>query len=56
MNSAFESGDIFIEITKSEHDHGGQGWNFGTCLWSPSKNRNGKDSYKLMRKPKKRDY
>ncbi|GEM_PF-2747752 len=55
MNSAFESGDIFIEITKSEHDHGGQGWNFGTCLWSPSKNRNGNDSYKLMRKPKKGD-
>jgi hypothetical protein len=23
---------IFVEITKSEHGHGGPGWEFGTCL------------------------
>lgn len=55
MNSMYVSGDIYIEITKSDHGHGGEGWEFGRCLWSPSKNRAGSDRYSLMRKPKKGD-
>ena len=42
--------NTYIEITKSEHNHGGLGWEFGTCLWSPSRNKGGADSYSLMRK------
>jgi hypothetical protein len=45
----------YIEITKSEHAHGGEGWEFGTCLWSPTKNRAGVDRYSIMRSPKPRD-
>ena len=44
--------DIWIEITKSEHKHGGKGWEFGTCLWSPSRNRAGSDRYGIMRRPR----
>ena len=40
---------IWFENTKSAHEHGGKGWEFGTCLWSPSKDRGGKDWYKAMR-------
>ena len=42
---------IFVEITKSEHGHGGPGWEFGTCLWSPTRNQAGHDRYALMREP-----
>ena len=45
----------FVEITKSEHAHGGPGWAFGTCLWSPSRNRAGHDRYALMREPQRDD-
>ena len=40
---------IWFENTKSAHRHGGVGWEFGTCLWSPSKDKGGKDWYKAMR-------
>ena len=33
------------------HGHGGPGWEFGTCLWSPRLNRAGHDAYVLMRAP-----
>ncbi len=46
----------YVEITKSEHDHGGVGWEFGTCLWSPSRNETGHDRYSLMREPRKNDH
>ncbi len=39
----------WIEITKSAHGHGGEGWEFGTCLWSPSADRRGRDRYRFMR-------
>jgi hypothetical protein len=42
---------IFVEITKSEHGHGGPGWELGTCLWSPTRNQAGHDRYALMREP-----
>lgn len=44
----------FIEYTKSDHDHGGEGWEFGTCLWSPSVDAGGR-SYSLMREPTEGD-
>ena len=47
--------NVWIEITKSDHGHGGQGWEFGSCLWSPSRNRAGHDRYSLMRMPEKGD-
>jgi hypothetical protein len=44
---------IWIEYTKtSAHGHGGVGWDFGSCLWSPSTYQDGKDGYALMRDPK----
>ncbi len=45
--------DAYVEITKGKHDHGGQGWEFGTCLWSRSRNRAGVDRYSLMRESQK---
>jgi 5-methylcytosine-specific restriction protein B len=43
---------IWIEDTKTTvHGHGGVGWEFGSCLWSPSANKAGSDSYALMREP-----
>jgi 5-methylcytosine-specific restriction endonuclease McrA len=47
----FSYSGVFVEITKSEHKHGGVGWEFGTCLWSPTHNRAGHDRYSLMRTP-----
>jgi hypothetical protein len=45
----------YVELSRSEHGHGGVGWEFGTCLWSPTRNRSGADRYSLMRKPRKGD-
>src|SRR3712207_7557670 len=39
----------WVEITPDDHGHGGPGWEFGTCLWSPSRNRTGDDRYRIMR-------
>lgn len=56
MLPAFHSvGGVFIEITSSEHGHGGLGWEFGTCLWSPSTNSKGAKRYALMEAPRKGD-
>jgi len=43
---------VWMEITKSSktsHEHGGPGWEFGTCLWSPSAGSDGRDTYSTMR-------
>jgi hypothetical protein len=40
---------VFIEVTKTSHQHGGAGWEFGTCLWSPERADGGADIYSLMR-------
>lgn len=40
-----------METTKSDHDHGGAGWEFGTCLWSPVLNSANARSYEIMREP-----
>lgn len=43
---------VWIEDTKTAaHGHGGPGWEFGSCLWSPSAYQGGSDSYALMREP-----
>jgi hypothetical protein len=43
---------VWIEDTKTAaHGHGGAGWEFGSCLWSPSTNRQGVDQYASMREP-----
>jgi 5-methylcytosine-specific restriction protein B len=43
---------VWIEDTKSAYAHGGPGWEFGSCLWSPSANEVGSDQYAVMREPK----
>jgi hypothetical protein len=40
---------VFVEVTKTENDHGGPGWEFGSCLGNPEKNKAGHDLYRLMR-------
>lgn len=53
---AFDSyNGVFVEITKSEHGHGGEGWEYGTCLWSPTTNVAGEDRYSIMREPSRGD-
>ncbi|MBS1778257.1 MAG: HNH endonuclease [Bacteroidetes bacterium] len=37
---------VFVEITNPVH--GGEGWKFGTCLWSPQKDNGGAAAWKLM--------
>ncbi len=44
-------GGVYVEITKADHGHGGAGWEFGTCLWSPTRNRANADRYSIMRQP-----
>lgn len=39
---------VFIEITNPVH--GGNGWEFGTCLWSPVYNISGQRSWETMRR------
>ncbi len=41
-------GQVWVEKTKASHGHGGAGWDFGTCLWSPSANKSGHRIYKNM--------
>jgi hypothetical protein len=38
--------NYWIEITNPVH--GGNGWEFGTCLWSPISNKGGVKSWELM--------
>lgn len=46
---------VFLETTKSEHNHGGAGWEFGTCLWSPTRNARKARSYEIMKQPQPGD-
>jgi hypothetical protein len=39
---------VWVEKTKASHGHGGKGWEFGTCLWSPTTDKLGKRIYKNM--------
>ena len=41
---------VWIENTTSKFDHGGPGWEFGSCVWSPAKDRRAVEGrYKIMR-------
>jgi hypothetical protein len=47
---------VWIEDTKTAaHGHGGPGWEFGSCLWSPSRADGGTDRYSIMRELKTDD-
>jgi hypothetical protein len=47
---------VWIEDTKTAaHGHGGPGWEFGSCLWSPSSAEGGADRYSIMRELKTDD-
>ena len=38
---------VYIELTNLEH--GGEGWGFGEVLWSPAKNKAGRDAWKILK-------
>jgi hypothetical protein len=42
----------WIEIFDGDN-HGGEGWEYGTCLWSPIKDRGNAKRYELMQEPQK---
>jgi hypothetical protein len=46
---------VYVEITKTDHGHGGPGWEYGTCLFSPTRNQAGADRYSIMREPDRGD-
>lgn len=40
---------VWIENTTSKYDHGGCGWEFGVCIWSPARDRRGAvGKYRIM--------
>jgi hypothetical protein len=41
---------MWIEKTKSSHKHGVAGWEFDTCLWSPTIRKSGQKIYSNMTK------
>ena len=41
----------FIETTSDDHDHGGLGWEYGKCLWSPIIDNGGAKRYEVMHEP-----
>ena len=45
----------WLETTYSKHGHGGKGWDFGTCLWSPTLNKIGAHYYDVMKEPRRGD-
>ena len=45
----------WLETTYSKHGHGGKGWDFGTCLWSPTLNKIGALYYDVMKEPRRGD-
>jgi hypothetical protein len=53
LPNLFPNQRVFIEISNLQH--GGLGWEFGTCLWSPEKNRANQASWKLMEEIKEGD-
>ena len=47
-----EFGRVWVEVS-TDPAHGGAGWGFGTCLWSPVTNRAGARRYQVMEEPQK---
>jgi len=47
---------VWIENTTGNYDHGGPGWEFGVCVWSPALDRRGLEGrYKIMREVRARE-
>jgi hypothetical protein len=51
--AAFQN--VWVEITGSDNEHGGEGWEFGTCLWSPVRDQAGGRRYDTMLLPQQGD-
>jgi hypothetical protein len=51
--AAFQN--VWVEITGSDNEHGGIGWEFGTCLWSPMRDQGGGRRYDTMLLPQQGD-
>lgn len=47
--------NVWVEITGSDNEHGGAGWDFGTCLWSPARDQAGRRRYETMLLPQAGD-
>ena len=47
--------NVWVEITSADDDHGGTGWGFGTCLWSPATDSAGRNRYEVMWSPQPGD-
>lgn len=47
--------NVWVEITGSDNEHGGSGWDFGTCLWSPVRDQAGRRRYEMMLLPQAGD-
>ena len=45
---------VWVEVS-TDPAHGGSGWEFGTCLWSPVTNRSGARRYQVMEQPARND-
>lgn len=43
--------NYWAEITGLEHEHGGPGWELGSCLWSPTTNAGGNRVGEELREP-----
>lgn len=48
------AGRVWIEFA-NHPEHGGEGWGFGECLWSPTRASDGRDWYSTMREVKEGD-
>ena len=47
----------WVELSSGKDEHGGRGWEFGTCLWSPTKTRLGQTrNYGIMLQPAVGEY
>ena len=47
--------NYWVEISELDHGHGGAGWELGSCLWSPTLDRNGRNRYRMVREVKNGD-
>ena len=43
---------LWLKTTKDKHQHGAKVWEFGTCLWSPTRNEVNARYYEGMKKPR----
>jgi len=45
---------VWCEISSGKHEHGGPGWEVGTCIWSPTTDRIGRSysGYEVLHLPR----